>query len=143
MTYVQAIQTGFSSRAPGPRTSVRGARRGSTLRAMAEPAPQADPDLLAEETRLARAAAAGDGEAFATLYERYARRAYNLALRLSGSEDDAADAVQEAFLSVMRRLPEIEAERELAFGSYLFTATRNATYDLIRRQQRTRPSDSI
>jgi RNA polymerase sigma-70 factor (ECF subfamily) len=99
--------------------------------------------LEAEEARLARSAAAGDGAAFATLYECYARRAYNLALRLCGSDQDAADAVQEAFLSVMRRLPELGEDRELAFGSYLFTATRNATYDLMRRQQRSQPSDSI
>lgn len=102
-----------------------------------------DAGLEREEERLARAAAAGDGDAFATLYERYARRAYNLALRLSGSDEDAADAVQEAFLNVMRRLGEMEGDRELAFGSYLFTATRNATYDLLRRQQRTGASDSI
>ncbi|MEZ5076933.1 MAG: sigma-70 family RNA polymerase sigma factor [Solirubrobacterales bacterium] len=98
--------------------------------------------LEAEEARLARAAASGDGDAFATLYERYAQRAFNLALRVSGSEQDAADAVQDAFLNVMRRLPEL-GDRELSFGSYLFAATRNATYDLMRRQQRTRPSGSI
>jgi RNA polymerase sigma factor (sigma-70 family) len=110
---------------------------------MAERAETSQAGLEAEEARLARAAAAGDGEAFATLYERYATRAYNLALRLSGSADDAADAVQEAFLNVMRRVGEIEAERELAFGSYLFTATRNATYDLLKSQRRARPSDAI
>lgn len=99
--------------------------------------------LAAEEARLAARAADGDADAFATLYERYAQRAYNLALRLCGSDQDAADAVQEAFLKVMRRLPELGAERELAFGSYLFTATRNATYDLMRRQQRDQPSDAI
>lgn len=110
---------------------------------MAEVVETGQTRLEAEEARLARAAAAGDGEAFATLYERYAQRAYNLALRLCGSDQDAADAVQEAFLNVMRRLPEIGEERELAFGSYLFTATRNATYDLIRRQQRDQASDSI
>ena len=33
-----------------------------------------------EEARLARAAAAGDGSAFAALYERYEQRAYNLAI---------------------------------------------------------------
>jgi len=109
---------------------------------MDEAALSSGADLEAEEARLARAAAAGDGDAFATLYERYARRAYNLALRVSGSEEDAADAVQEAFLKVMRRLPELGG-RELSFGAYLFAATRNATYDLMRRQQRSRPSDSI
>ncbi|HVY78053.1 MAG TPA: sigma-70 family RNA polymerase sigma factor [Solirubrobacterales bacterium] len=95
----------------------------------------------ADEQRLARAAAAGDGEAFATLYERYERRAYNLALRITGSEDDAADALQDAFVGVLRRLP---AQRgELVFGSYLFTATRNACYDLIEKRRRAEPSDSI
>jgi RNA polymerase sigma-70 factor (ECF subfamily) len=95
-----------------------------------------------EEARLARAAAAGDGSAFATLYERYAERAYNLAYRVASSEHDAADATQEAFLNVMRRLPELD-DRELAFGSYLFTATRNACYDLIEKRRRAQPSDAI
>jgi len=98
--------------------------------------------LVVEEARLARAAAAGDGSAFADLYERYGRRAYNLAYRITASEHDAADVVQEAFLSVMRRLPEL-GERDLAFGSYLFTATRNASYDLMRDHRRAQPSDSI
>jgi RNA polymerase sigma-70 factor (ECF subfamily) len=102
----------------------------------------ADAALIAAEARLARAAADGDGAAFATLYERYEGRAYNLAYRLSGSEDDAADAVQDAFLNVMRRLPSMR-DHELAFGSYLFTATRNACYDLMAKRKRAQPSDSI
>jgi RNA polymerase sigma-70 factor (ECF subfamily) len=101
-----------------------------------------DATLLAEEARLAHAAAGGDGAAFATLYERYERRAYNLAYRVTGSEDDAADAVQDAFLNVMKRLPRLQG-RELAFGSYLFTVTRNACYDLMQRAKRTQPSDAI
>ncbi|MDP9135451.1 MAG: sigma-70 family RNA polymerase sigma factor, partial [Actinomycetota bacterium] len=101
-----------------------------------------DAALAAEEQRLARAAAGGDGNAFATLYERYERRAYNLAYRLTTSEDDAADAVQDAFVNVLRRLPKLEG-RELAFGSYLFTATRNASYDLMQKRRRAEPSDAI
>ena len=101
-----------------------------------------DAALAAEEQRLARAAAGGDGNAFAKLYERYERRAYNLAYRLTTSEDDAADAVQDAFVNVLRRLPKLEG-RELAFGSYLFTATRNASYDLMQKRKRAEPSDAI
>ena len=96
----------------------------------------------ADEPALARRAAAGDGEAFATLYERYEKRTYNLCYRILGSQDDAADAAQEAFVSVLRRLPKLEG-RELAFGSYLFTSARNACYDLIARHKRTEPSDEI
>ncbi len=119
--------------------------RRSTLRTMAATATTGeatDADLVAEEARLAHAAAGGDGTAFATLYERYERRAYNLAYRVTGSEDDAADAVQEAFLNVMKRLPRLQG-RELAFGSYIFTATRNACYDLMQKAKRTQPSDAI
>jgi RNA polymerase sigma-70 factor (ECF subfamily) len=111
--------------------------QGSTLHSMAATATTDKAELAVEEARLARAAAEGDGGAFATLYERYAQRAYNLAYRVSGSEDDAADATQEAFLNVMRRLPKL-GDRELAFGSYLFTATRNACYDLIEKRRRPR-----
>jgi RNA polymerase sigma-70 factor (ECF subfamily) len=93
-----------------------------------------------EEAHLARAAAAGDGSAFASLYERYERRAYNLAYRITGSEPDAADATEEAFLRVMRRLPKLE-DREPAFGSCLFTATRNACYDLMEKRPPAQPGD--
>ena len=95
-----------------------------------------------DELALAQRAAAGDGDAFAELYTRYERRAYNLCLRIVGSEDEAADATQEAFVSVLKRLPQLEG-RELAFGSYLFTSARNACYDLIGRRKRTEPSDEI
>jgi RNA polymerase sigma factor (sigma-70 family) len=97
--------------------------------------------LAAEEARMARAAATGDGSAFAALYERYEQRAFNLAYRITGYEADAADAVQEAFLDVMRRLPRL-ADHGLAFGPRLFAATRNAGYDLMHKQARTRPSET-
>lgn len=118
--------------------------RRSTFQAMAatDATGLADDALIAEEARLAHAAAGGDGTAFATLYERYERRAYNLSYRITGSEDDAADAVQDAFLNVMRRLPRLQG-RDLAFGSYLFTATRNASYDLMQKRRRAEPSDAI
>jgi RNA polymerase sigma-70 factor, ECF subfamily len=95
-----------------------------------------------DEAALAQRAAAGDGDAFATLYERYESRVVNLCFRILGSQDDAADAAQEAFVNVLRRLPKLEG-RELAFGSYVFTSARNACYDLIERGRRTEPSDEI
>lgn len=95
-----------------------------------------------EEARLARAAAAGDGTAFAALYDRYEQRVYNLAYRVTGSEPDAADATQEAFLRAMRRPPKPE-DREAAFGSRLLTATRTACYDLMKKRRPTRPSDPV
>lgn len=95
-----------------------------------------------QESRLARAAAAGDGEAFAQLYDLYERPVYNYCLRLLGSEHDAQDATQEAFLRVMRRLPRL-GERELEFGPYLYTVARNASYDMIGRRKRATPVEEF
>ena len=96
----------------------------------------------ADDSALAQRAAAGDGDAFAELYERHEGRAFNLCYRILGSRDDAADATQEAFVGVLRRLPQL-ADRDLAFGSYVLTSARNACYDLIERRKRTQPSDEI
>jgi RNA polymerase sigma factor (sigma-70 family) len=83
-----------------------------------------------------------DGGAFATLYDRHARRAYNLCYRITGSPDDAADATQETFLRVLERLPSL-AGRELNFGSYLLSAARNASYDALERRRRAAPAGEI
>jgi RNA polymerase sigma factor (sigma-70 family) len=96
----------------------------------------------ADDSALAQRAAAGDGDAFAELYERHESRAFNLCYRILGSRDDAADATQEAFVGVLRRLPQL-AGRDFAFGSYVLTSARNACYDLIERRKRTQPSDEI
>jgi RNA polymerase sigma factor (sigma-70 family) len=95
-----------------------------------------------EEARLAHAAAAGDGAAFATLYDRYESRIFNFCNRLLGSRDDAADATQDAFLKVLQRLPKLEG-RDLNFSAYLFTAARNASYDMIGKRKRAEPTDEV
>jgi RNA polymerase sigma factor (sigma-70 family) len=96
----------------------------------------------AGDPALARRAAGGDGEAFAELYRRHESRAFNLCYRILGSRDDAANATQEAFLGALRRLPAV-AGHDFAFGSYLLTSARNASYALIERRWRTQPSDEI
>jgi RNA polymerase sigma-70 factor (ECF subfamily) len=96
----------------------------------------------AEEARLAHAAAAGDGAAFAALYDAYESRIFNFCARLVGNEADAADATQDAFLKVLQRLPKL-ADRELNFGAYLFTAARNASYDIIGRRKRAEPVEDV
>lgn len=101
-----------------------------------------DPRLRAEEARLARSAADGDGAAFATLYDRYEQRIYTFCHRLVGSEHDAADATQDAFVKVLQRLPKM-GDRELNFGAYLFTAARNASYDVIGKRKKADAVDEI
>lgn len=84
--------------------------------------------IAVEEARLSRAAAAGDGSAFAELYERYEPRAFNLAERITGSEDAAAKIVQEAFLKAMRRQRRL-TDGELSFGPYLLGVARDLAHE--------------
>ena len=46
----------------------------------------------------------GDPEAFDEVYAQFERMVYNLALRMSGDEEDAADLTQEIFLRIYRHL---------------------------------------
>jgi RNA polymerase sigma factor (sigma-70 family) len=90
---------------------------------------------------LVQEAAAGSGVSYGALYDRYATQVYNYSLRLTGSPDDAADATQEAFVNVLRRLQE-DDRPVLDFSSYLFAAARNESYGLMRQRARTHPSES-
>lgn len=90
---------------------------------------------------LVQEAAAGSGESYGALYDRYATQVFNYTLRLTGSPDDAADATQEAFVNVLRRLQD-DDRPVLDFSSYLFASARHESYALMRQRARTHPTDS-
>jgi RNA polymerase sigma-70 factor (ECF subfamily) len=90
---------------------------------------------------LVQEAAAGSGDSYGALYDRYATQVFNYSLRLTGSPDDAADATQEAFVNVLRRLQE-DDRPVLDFSSYLFAAARHESYALMRQRARTHPTES-
>ena len=70
------------------------------------------------DAELAAACGAGDPAAFGELVLRHQDRAFNLAFRLTGSREDAADAVQEAFLKAYRGMPSFR--RQSSFYTWLF-----------------------
>src|SRR5262249_41596429 len=92
----------------------------------------------ANSQQLARLAIAGDGRAFAELYDRHERRVYGFCMRMLVAPHDAADATQETFLRLLQRLPALEG-RDLNFAAYLFTVARNACYDMIEGHRRVEP----
>lgn len=91
---------------------------------------------------LVQEAAAGSGESYGALYDRYAPQVFNYCLRISGSPDDAADATHEAFLNVLRRLQD-DDRPVLDFAPYLFASARNESYALMRRGNRVYPAESL
>jgi RNA polymerase sigma-70 factor (ECF subfamily) len=87
-----------------------------------------------DDERLAASAAAGDASAFDALVHRYQARAYGLAYRLLGPDGEPEDAVQEAFLQVLRGLPSFRGDAR--FSTWLFRVVTNAA--LMQRRSRAR-----
>jgi RNA polymerase sigma-70 factor (ECF subfamily) len=75
----------------------------------------------------------GDREAFTQLIVQYQVPLYNMALRMVGKPDDAADIAQEAFL---RAWEKIRTLREAPFKAWLFQIAANLCYDHFRRGKR-------
>jgi RNA polymerase sigma-70 factor (ECF subfamily) len=75
----------------------------------------------------------GQRWAFDQLMERYAPRAYNLAYRLTGNEEDARDIAQEAFVRVYQALPRFKGQA--AFTTWLHRIVVNTYHDTLRRRK--------
>lgn len=76
-----------------------------------------------ELIELVRRAQKGEEEAQGALYERMYKRVYYLALRLTGSPEDAEDAAQEAFISAFKALGGLRDPN--TFEGWLFQITAN------------------
>jgi RNA polymerase sigma-70 factor, ECF subfamily len=91
-----------------------------------------------EETLVARARS-GSVDAFNLLVQLYQQTAYNLAFRIVGDADRAADATQDAFIRCYRSLDQF---RGGIFRAWLLRIVTNCCYDQLRLQQR-RPTTPI
>src|ERR1700674_1953267 len=77
----------------------------------------------AADLKLARAAAAGDAEAFEKLYKQYYRRVYSLCLRMLGNAAQAEDITQDVFLQVYRKIGSFRGDS--AFTTWLHSLAVN------------------
>jgi RNA polymerase sigma-70 factor (ECF subfamily) len=75
----------------------------------------------------------GDPRAFEELYREHAEMVYNLALRLSGDPDRAADLSQEVFLRVHRHLAKFRGHSSLR--TWIYRITVNHCRSRLRRRQ--------
>jgi len=75
------------------------------------------------------------------LYQRHCGKIYGLALRLSGSQADAEDVVQDTFMRAFRHLGKFR--KDSSFGTWLYRIAVNRTRDLIKRRKPASPELEI
>ena len=100
---------------------------------------------LAEQREMADLAArclAGDAAAWEKLARTQHRRIYGICYRFTGSQSDAEDLTQEAFLKMYRNLASFDPAKG-GFTTWLTTLTRNLLVDNYRRSRMDRASDSL
>ena len=86
-----------------------------------------------DDTVLVREAQRGDRAAFEDLVRRYDQAVLRLALRLTGSEHEAQDIYQEAFLKAYRNVGSFRFE--CSFYTWIYRIVTNLCLDHLRRKQ--------
>lgn len=81
----------------------------------------------------------GDEQSMATLYDRYSKVVYSVALRVLRDPASAEDVLQDVFLGLWRR-PETFVSTRGSLGGWLAVIARNRAIDTLRRK---RPSEQI
>ncbi len=87
-----------------------------------------------EDHELVAAVVSGDADAFEELLERYEKTIFNLALRITGSREDAADATQSAFLNAFDHLRDFDSQYR--FFSWIYRIGLNEALKLVERKRR-------
>jgi RNA polymerase sigma-70 factor (ECF subfamily) len=81
----------------------------------------------------------GDDQAMASLFDRYSKVVYSVALRVLRDPAAAEDVLQEVFMQIWRNPDSFVATRG-SLGGWLSVVSRNRSIDALRRR---RPTDNI
>lgn len=96
---------------------------------------------IASETELIREAQAGSRAAFDALVRQHDQAVLRLALHLTGSEQDAQDIHQEAFLKAYKSLGNFRFE--CSFYTWIYRIVTNLCLDLMRRRKSRREEQAV
>ena len=102
--------------------------------------PTSDTDADASEAALLAALRAGSDDAFDTLVRTSSPRLLAVARRIVGSDDDAQDTLQEAYISAFRALPRFEGHSRLS--TWLHRIVVNTALMKLRSRKR-RPEEPL
>ena len=92
------------------------------------PIPRVDADA-----ELVEALRREEPDAAERLVERYGDRVYRLAMRITGLNEDAEEAAQDALWTAARKIHMFKGES--AFGSWVYRITANAAYQKLRTRR--------
>lgn len=76
---------------------------------------------------------AGDKEAFVELLNRYSEKVHNLSIRITRSEEDAEEVLQDVFVTVYNKIEKFEGKS--AFSSWLYRITVNTSFMKLRKRK--------
>lgn len=93
-----------------------------------------------QEAAIVRKVLGGDANAFETLVLEYEKNVYNIALRMTGNSEDAADMTQEAFIKAYNSLHSFRGDSK--FSVWLYRIVSNVCLDFLRSKNR-RPTVSL
>src|SRR6185437_7411287 len=80
---------------------------------------------------------AGDRDAYRVLMERHFCAVHRIAFRITGNQEDAEDAAQEAFLRAYNKLPSFR--HESSFSTWITRIVMNTALNLVERRNRDLP----
>lgn len=97
-------------------------------------------DAAPDDAELLARHVAGDPDAFGVLVRRHRDRLWAVALRTLGDREEAADALQDAFISAFRRAESFRGDA--AFTTWMHRIVVNACLDRVRRRK-ARPAEPL
>ncbi|MFZ5352986.1 MAG: RNA polymerase sigma factor [Bacillota bacterium] len=85
------------------------------------------------ERLLVKHSKSGDIESFEILIASYEKKAYNIALRIMGNEEDAKDMTQEALVRIYKSISNFKEQS--AFSTWMYRIVTNVCLDEIRKRK--------
>jgi RNA polymerase sigma-70 factor (ECF subfamily) len=76
----------------------------------------------------------GDRDAYRVLMERHFATIFRVTFRITGNQQDAEEAAQEAFLRAYNKLPEFQ--QNAGFGTWVYRIAMNCALNLVERRSR-------
>lgn len=89
---------------------------------------------LSFENEIIKSVLKGDVQAYEAIVRSYEKKVYNLALRMVGNPDDAADMAQETFIKAYKALGSFRSDSK--FSVWLYRIATNVCLDFLRRKSR-------